>query len=213
MAGLSVCLAFIYWNPQDPSLSVMMLLPFIIFAIASVVLDLAAMGYRIRRDRVPQMIMMSVLQCVQLRLTWASFSARFHGLLPSCRVRILTLTRARSLVCCMFFVACEPVLARTPHLVSDRALAGRAPSRWLLLMKRVEMPVVSMPLAVVNAACMLLGPSVLHLRAAGNNAAAGLTTGKLFSVIEGSTEHLHVAVVLVCWVSLALSATEQESHR
>jgi len=73
-------------------------------------------------------------------------------------------------------------------------------------MKRVEMPVVAMPLAVVNAACVLLGSFLLQLRAASNK----LTTG---FIVESSTELLHVAAVVVCWVSLALSATEQESHR
>jgi hypothetical protein len=83
MSGLSVCLALIYWNLHDLSLSVMMLLPLVLFAISSVALDLAAMGYKFRRERIPKMIMMSVLQCVQLRLTWASFYARCRGMLPS----------------------------------------------------------------------------------------------------------------------------------
>ena len=79
VAALSICLALMYWQ-RSPWLSFVLLLPLSLLVVGSLVLDIALMGGKPPRGRVPHLVVMSALQFMQLRIPWASFSATIHGM-------------------------------------------------------------------------------------------------------------------------------------
>ena len=81
-------------------------------------------------------------------------------------------------------------------------LKGRASSRWLLLVKRIEMAIVALPLATFNVIRLLDAPF-------GKEGGGG--GGGMSRPIDYS--HVHLASAMICWLVLALSATEQDSYR
>ena len=77
------------------------------------------------------------------------------------------------------------------------------------------MPIAALPLAVVNMACVLLvtsrslsGSAVTDIFS--DSPFAGAISGE---ELQAAGESLHMASLVVCLTILALSATEQESHR
>lgn len=76
------------------------------------------------------------------------------------------------------------------------------------------MPLVALPLAVVNMFCVLLGTSRSFSEAGFSTSVSHTPAGgKAIEATQASGDLLHFASFLVCWMILALSATEQESHR
>ena len=78
------------------------------------------------------------------------------------------------------------------------------------------MPIAALPLAVVNMACMLL---VTSRSLSGGSAVTDIFSDTPFAraisaeALQAAGESLHMASLVVSFTILALSATEQESHR